>query len=211
MAGRQLDVVGAFLGGDGEAVDRLRQVGPRQFRRLARAPAPCRWRCPPSAPAPRVRRCPRPASFSLVGAGEPEHAADAHAVERVAVLDLPAPHPHQRQLAGMRRVIGLDDLRDGIRARLDAEPRGGLGRRPASRGAAPSTGGARRNRPPPRRGTPARSGRGANPGSDACRCLPSRAARPRAVAPAACRRNRRAFRPGRCAPPAGRAARRRES
>ena len=81
----------------------------------------------------------------------------------------------------MGRMIGLDDLRDRVGLfGVELKPRGGGRRDPGSRGAAPSAGGARRDRAAPRRGTPARSIAAQILASDGGRYPPSRAARPRA-------------------------------
>ena len=81
-APRQLHVVVALLGGDGEAVDRRRQRELRAGRRRRAArQAPCRWRCLRSAPAPRPRPARPHCSLGRLRAQEPQHAGDAHAVE----------------------------------------------------------------------------------------------------------------------------------
>ena len=77
---RQLDVVGALLGGDGEAEDRRRHVGPRQFGAL-----PDDSTVPVAMPSIRASATtspgPRSTASRVLAPVQAQHAADAHAVQ----------------------------------------------------------------------------------------------------------------------------------
>ncbi len=124
---RQFDVVAALLGMDGETEHRLRPLGPRQRLSLARR-GQHRTGGDLLHPAePDDRAGLRGLELFLLRADEAEDAGDAGAVQRVAFGDRAAPHPRQRELAGMRQVIGLDDLRQRLALGRNAEPAGGFG------------------------------------------------------------------------------------
>ena len=195
----ELDVVLALLGGDRD----------RQHRRIGRRPSTTggcaclpavsvspvlAWSSLPSATV-----SPAAAGAALLGglADQLEHAGDAAGFalgrdEGRAVADLAGEHARDRHLAAVRGVQRLDHIGDRIAAGLDAEALGGVGdarRLVAQRLHQPQHAvGARRRA----RSAPGRPGRRAVPWRD--RRTPCRAAAecPRAAAPSARRRDRRA-------------------
>ena len=152
----QLDVVAALLGVDRQAVDRLRLLRLRQRLGLAGRGQHRAGRdlLHPGQPDD-LAQSGRTATFSCCAPSRRTTPATRAAVQHVAFGDRAAPDARQRQLAGMRQVIGLEHLRQRLALRRDAEPRRGLLPAPASRGAAPSTAGARRN---PARAEPRNTG-----------------------------------------------------
>ena len=126
----QLDVVGAPLGGDREAVGRLRTFRLRQWRGLAgRGQDGAGGDLLHSRQPDNLARL-SSGNLLLLSADQAQQAGDAAAVQHHAFGDRAAPDPNQRQLAGVRQVIGLEHLRQRLAFRSDPQPLGGLpGRR----------------------------------------------------------------------------------
>ncbi len=97
--------------------------------------APDPWKSP-SARAPTTSPIFAATRPFLRRAGQFDDAGDAGR-RRLCLRDLPPPDARQRQFAGMRQVIGLDDRRQQLLVMATTEPERRFPPAPASHGAAP--------------------------------------------------------------------------